>query len=87
MQRMWWGDFLEKEEVYRKKWSAVSEDSLSWVKKDRWFFGQLKRCKTVNGLRTIDRDQEQRERTLDELISKTKHCPEVCIWCLLCYAN
>lgn len=78
-QKTWWAEFLEKETKYRAKWASATEEYLSKAKEDRWYLKKLRKHKPVSELkRVIDQDQEERERTLSNLINKANHCPQVC---------
>lgn len=69
--------FILAEKAFRAKWEAASAKFLSEDKRAGWHLNKLKRHRSIKEATTTDPDQQQREETLNDLLRKADHFPQV----------
>ena len=75
--RQWWSSLILAEKAFRAKWEAASAKFLSEDKRAEWHLNKLKRHRPIKEATTADPDQQQREETLNDLLRKAHHFPQV----------
>ncbi|KAL9956144.1 hypothetical protein ACROYT_G037583 [Oculina patagonica] len=75
--QMWWSSFVNKEKAFRAKWATASADMLAKEKRSEWQLDKLKNHRPVKAPSETDPDQQQREETLENLLQKANHFPDV----------
>ncbi|XP_078346095.1 uncharacterized protein LOC144631526 isoform X2 [Oculina patagonica] len=77
--QMWWSSFVNKEKAFRAKWATASADMLAKEKRSEWQLDKLKNHRPVKAPSETDPDQQQREETLENLLQKANHFPDVIV--------
>ena len=75
--RVWWSSFVTNEKTFRENWAAASADKLSNAKRSEWQLNKLRKHRPVKTASSSNPDQQQREETLEDLLRKADHFPNV----------